>query len=272
MTGVVPSELREEPARAGGPPSGAPVLSVEGFEGPLDWLLELARTQRTDLRKLSILELVEAFGRALEAALGGPGPVDLSRWGEFLAMAAQLALLRSRLLLPPESAEAQAAQRDAEAMRRQVLEREAIRRATAWLDGRVQLGRDVFGRGAAHAERACVARAANIADLLRACLIVLRAPELGGMYAPAIPSLWRVPDAIARITGLLDDGVQGELSAYLPKLPRDGPNLDLRCRAALASTLVAGLELARSGIVVLEQIERTICVMKLNEDAAPGET
>jgi segregation and condensation protein A len=242
----------EDRPRAGST-SGAPVLSVDGFEGPLDWLLELARAQRVDLRKLPILRLVEAFAAALEQALASPTRVDLSRWGEFLAMAAQLALLRSRLLLPPEAAEAKAAQADAEALRRQLLEAEALRRAGAWLDGRVQLGREVFARGVGPAERTASARGADIADLLLACLAALRVPEHADRYAPPRPPLWRVPDAIARITRMLGAADEGELATFLPRVDGDGPEHELRCRAALASTLVAGLELARAGTISMLQ-------------------
>ena len=84
----------EDPVRPS--PSAAPVLAVDGFEGPLDWLLELARAERIDLRKISIRALVEAFAAALERALAASVRVDLSRWGEWLSMAAQLTLLRSR--------------------------------------------------------------------------------------------------------------------------------------------------------------------------------
>ena len=83
---------REHPFRAP-PQSAAPVLSVDGFEGPLDWLLELARAERIDLRKISILALVEAFAAALERALAASAQADLARWGEWLVIAAQLALV-----------------------------------------------------------------------------------------------------------------------------------------------------------------------------------
>jgi segregation and condensation protein A len=231
--------------------SAAPVLEVDGFEGPLDWLLELARAERVDLRKLSILALVEAFATALQLALASPSRVDLSRWGEFLSMAAQLALLRSRLLLPSE---VKAAQAEAEALRRQLVETEALRRAASWLDARPQLGRDTFGRGVTADERMTSVRVPDIADLLRACLVSLRVPEQADHYAPGPPPLWRVQDAVARITRMLeqrpDGGVLGE---FLPRVERDQSAYELRCRAAVASTLVAGLELCRGGGVRLTQ-------------------
>ena len=234
---------------------GAPVLSASGFEGPLDWLLELARAGRVDLRQLSILQLVDTFAAALQAGLAARERADLSRWGEWLGMAAQLALLRSRLLLPPDAAEARSAREEAEALRRRMLERAAMRRVAEWLDGRVQLGRDAFARGVPEANR--TARVADVADLFRACLVVLRVPDLTESYTPARAPLWRVADASARITRLLSEGVTGEIALFLPPDATDGPERELRCRAALASTLLAGLELARSGEVRVSQAQPT---------------
>jgi segregation and condensation protein A len=177
--------------------------------GPLDWLLELARREQIDLRRLSLLSLVEAFGRALQAAMSEHTKrADLTRWGEFLAMAAHLTLVRSRLLLP-ESAEAKAAETEAAALRRQLLEAEAIRRAGAWLNGRLQLGRDVFGRGRGRHESSLSTRSADIVALFRACLVVLRVPEHDQAYAPSRPPLWRVSDAMAQITRLLAERPEG---------------------------------------------------------------
>ena len=141
MTDAVPIAAPEawEDAPRRQPASAAPVLAVAGFEGPLDWLLQMARAQRIDLATLSIVDLVDAFVVALDAALSEHTVrADLSRWGEWLVMAATLALLRSRLLLPPDAPEARAARDEAEAMRRQMLERAAIRHAADWLDRQSQ--------------------------------------------------------------------------------------------------------------------------------------
>ena len=138
----------EDPPRSVGP-NDAPVLSADGFEGPLDWLLELARAQKIDLAKLPIADLIQSFVTALDAALARPDglPPVLSRWGDWLVMAATLTHLRSRLLLPAEAPEAQAALSEAEALRRQLVGREQMRAAADWLERQPQLGREVFARG-----------------------------------------------------------------------------------------------------------------------------
>ncbi|NPD70042.1 hypothetical protein HN018_24715 (plasmid) [Lichenicola cladoniae] len=99
----LPADGWEDPPRRL-PETTAPVLSVEGFEGPLDWLLEMARTRKLDLARLSILALVEAFGEAMDRALIPGAPVAaLTRWAAWTVMAAQLAELRSRLMLPADA-------------------------------------------------------------------------------------------------------------------------------------------------------------------------
>ncbi len=237
----------------------APVLAVDGFEGPLDWLLEMARAQRVDLAKLSILALVEAFTAALNTALAHEGArqVDLSRWGEWLVMAATLALLRSRLMLPKDSPEAEAARDEAEALRRLLLGRAAMQQAAAWLDRKPQLGREVFARGGGTESTTAHARVGDITDLFRACLVVLRVPDQADSYQPHRSPFWRVTDAVARITRMLAEQPHGGgLGLFVPPVDRETPERELRCRAALASTFLAGLELAREGRVRVEQ-ERT---------------
>ncbi len=256
MTAILPDPATAwEDAPRSPAASAAPVLAVAGFEGPLDWLLEMARAQRIDLAKLSIAELVDAFLAALDAALAEQAVrADLSRWGEWLVMAATLALLRSRLLLPPDAPEARAALDEAEAMRRRMLERAASRQAAEWLDRRLQLGRDVFARGGVAAGAASRARTTDITDLFRACLVALLVPEQVDAYQLRFRRLWRVPDAMARIIRLLavrPDG--GVLASFLPAVDGAGEEGQLRCRAAVASTFLAGLELSREGTISFEQ-------------------
>ncbi len=139
-------------------------------------------------------------------------------------------------------------------MRRQLLERAAICQAAEWLDQRAQLGRDVFPRGGVVARAARKGRMGDITDLFRACLVALRVPEQRDAYQLRFIKLWRVPDAIAWITRILAARPEGgTLASFLPKVDGVGSNKELRCRAAVASTFLAGLELARDGTLALQQ-------------------
>ncbi|CAA9239106.1 MAG: Segregation and condensation protein A [uncultured Craurococcus sp.] len=259
--GIEAAAFEDEPRRAAAAGRGAdvPELRLGAWEGPLNLLLELARAQKVDLARLSILDLAEQFGGALQAALAG-GRVPLSQLGDWLVMAAHLALLRSRLLLPADSAEGREAQREAEALRRRLADREHVRRLADWLERCPQLGHDVFARGAAEEpegadRRAAVPPAADTAALLRACLAVLERPDRGASYRPAPLLLWRVPDALARLRRMLPAVPEGAaLERFLPEMAEDGSgDVVLRRRAALASTLLAGLEMGREGAASLSQ-------------------
>ena len=245
----------EDPPRAA-PTEAAPVLAVDGFEGPLDWLLEMAQAQKIDLARLSIAALIEAFATAMEAALArqiGDRAEELGRWGVWLVMAASLAFLRSRLLLPSDSPEAKAAEDEAEALRYRLVSRAQVHAAADWLERRPQLGRDVFLCGTGD-RRHDGGQVGDITELLRACLIVLRVPEQADAYRPRPPPLWQVSDAITRmrqLLGVLPDG--SSLTAFLPKVGGAEPGRRLCSRVAVSSTLVAGLELARAGTLALDQ-------------------
>ena len=143
------------------PPRGArgdtaPLLSVDGFTGPLDWLLEMVRAKRIDLARLSIAALIEAFADAMTAALADRHAIRIEHWAAWTVMAATLTELWSRLLLPPDAPEARAAAAEAEALRRQLLERARMREAAGWLERRPQLGHAVFARGTPEQRRPAV--------------------------------------------------------------------------------------------------------------------
>lgn len=233
----------------------APILSVEGFEGPLDWLLEMVRAQKIDLGTLPILALVTGFVTALERALAGRDQTaPLGRWGGWLVMAANLALLRSRLLLPGDTVEAQAAADEADLLRRQLVSRAEIRAAADWLDRRPQLNREVFPRGRGEAQ-VSGERVGDIVSLLRACLAALSLPDGAEPYRPRPPSAWRVSDAIGLILVRLDlvpeEGAT--LAAFLPPVAAAEPERESWSRVAVAATFLAGLELARDGQILLDQ-------------------
>jgi segregation and condensation protein A len=206
--------------------TGAPVLSADGFEAPLDWLLEMARAQKLDLARLPIAGLVKCFAEALDLALArrdGQAP-NLSRWGDWLVMAATLTQVWSRLLLPVDAPEAKAALTEAEALRRQLIDLNQIRAAADWLKRGPQLGRQVFPRG--RPELPAASRGADIADLLRACLSLLRVPkELAASYQPRPPPFRRVSQAIARIEAMLLEQPDGAaLTAFLPAIAVELPD------------------------------------------------
>jgi segregation and condensation protein A len=121
------------------------VVDVEGFEGPLDLLLMLARTQKVDLSKISILALADQYLQFIEAAR----KLRLELAADYLVMAAWLAYLKSRLLLPRTAEEGgQTAEDMALALAHRLRRLEAFRSVAAQLMGRPQYDRDVFGRGA----------------------------------------------------------------------------------------------------------------------------
>ena len=259
VQGMLDLETWEHPPRRAPGPAAAPVLTVDGFEGPLDWLLDLARSRRIDLARLSITGLVTAFEAALTTALDAAptGPLLLARWGDWLVMTAELALLRSRLLAPADAAEARAAQQDAERLRRTLLGRVETARAADWLEQQVQVGRDVFLRGQADADGGTRReRTGDITALLRACLAAIRLPaEAGSVYRVPGPPVWSVLDALTRMRAMLpalsEEG--GSLQSFLPMVAADAPERDRRCRTAVSATFLASLELARDGAATLVQ-------------------
>ena len=256
---------------------GAPdavLLRLDGFEGPLDLLLHLARRQAVDLARVSVLDLADQYLAATEDL----GRVGLQRATDWLVMAAWLTWLKSRLLLPRSPKEAAQAEQAAAALAARLAQTERVRAAVAFLEAQPQLGRDAWERsgrteplaaspkreGSRKPLRGFGEFAAGFAEpelvsLFRACLAALRRPrQADGGRPPPLP-LWRVPDALAlmrrRLEARAEAGGTGAapLAGFLPQVAREPPGYALRCRAALASTLVAGLELARAGEATLEQ-------------------
>ena len=230
-----------------------PILHLEGFDGPADLLLDLAERQRIDLGVMSVLALAEQFADAVER-LAGSVPVE--RRAEWLVMAARLVVLMARLLFPASPAEADKAGRDAAAELRRLDAMAFMRAAAVWLQDRPQLGVDVFARPPAEAPK----RESGYVALMEACLAALRGKagrpgEAEPVYQAAIPDLWRVPDALARIRAVLEARPEGgELGCFLP-FEADEHDRALKARAAVASTFVASLEIVREGVVQAYQTE-----------------
>ncbi len=248
--------LDAAPAAVGN--SGAPALRLGAYEGPLDLLLELARAQRVDLAQISVAILAEQFEAVVAAAIEQRA-VPLPRLADWLIMAAWLTLLRSRLLLPAAAVESIEAEREAAGLRRRLADREWASRLADWLERRPQLGRQVFAWGQADRDTATIVGApplADTAELLRACLRLLVLPHRDRVYRPRPPPLWRVPDALERMRELLPTiGEGADLASFLPTQSEERARSKLQRRAALASTLMAGLELGRDGAATLHQTE-----------------
>jgi segregation and condensation protein A len=231
--------------------TGEPAFTVDldGFEGPLDLLLELARRQRVDLARISILALAEQYLRFIEAAR----KLRLELAADYLVMAAWLAFLKSRLLLP---APAEPAELDAPALAEGLAQRlralAAIRKAGEYLMSRPRLGRDFFSRGepeAAVNTSGRITYQANLYDLLAAYARQTQRHALARVRFKT-REVWSLAEARQALTRLF--GAQGDWTAFDNFVVEACAISDLR-RSARASTFAASLELAREGRIEMRQ-------------------
>ena len=232
-------------------PEEALMIAVDGFEGPLDLLLTLARNQKVDIAKISILKLADQYLEFIESAKS----MNLELAADYLVMAAWLAYLKSRLILPqpPSSDGEPTADEMASRLRWRLQRLETIREAAARLMARDRLGRDVFARGAPEPVNVVKLRTYtdSLYDLLSA-YATERAKKLRGKsYKPLSSPVLLIEEArdrLERMLGRIPDW--SGLSKLLPFEWQGGQ----RRRSALASTLLACLELARDGRVELRQL------------------
>ncbi len=222
------------------------IVDLEGFEGPLDLLLELARAQRVDLRRISILALAEQYLGYLQEARAA----RLGIAAEYLVMAAWLAYLKSQLLLPVLERAGDDAEAIAQALTDRLRRLEAIRRAVELLRGRPQLGRERLARGAEEPLPLEVLPRyrATLAELL-AAYGRLKARRTAAAIRLPQRSLLTVEAAMERIARLLTGHDWREFRVFLPSGLADG----LAHRAAVAASLLASLELARQGLIDVQQ-------------------
>jgi segregation and condensation protein A len=242
------------------------VLRLDGFEGPLDLLLELARAQKLDLARISILSLVDQYLAVIE----GARRVRLELAADWLVMAAWLTWLKSRLLLPRGHEAADEAETAAEVLAARLRSLQAMRLAAAWLGARPQLGHDVFARGLPEdlVETDRSRLALDVPGLLRAYLAAMRRAGARRRYTPQALTVWTVKDALSRLAllvGNLPDWAS--LEQFLPETL----GTPLQRRAALSSTLLAGLEMARGGAVRLRQEEEFGPILVRRGDIGPAE-
>lgn len=230
------------------------LLNIDGYEGPIDVLLELARNQKVDLKQISILQLARQYLAFVEQARSK----NLELAAEYLVMAAWLAYLKSRLLLPKNDEDQEpSAEEMAEALQFQLLRLEAMQNAAGKLQERPQLGQDIFKRGAPEGLSVATQTRWDISlfDLLHA---------YGGIRTRNDEQHYDLPEfhlmstdiAMERLTKMLGNlprkginSVWTTLESFLPE-KMDDP---IYGRSSLASTLTASLELAKQGFLEIKQ-------------------
>jgi segregation and condensation protein A len=227
------------------------LLRLEGFEGPMDLLLDLARSQKVDLAKISILSLVDQYLAVIE----GARRVRLELAADWLVMAAWLTWLKSRLLVPAAANDdLEDGALAAEALAERLRGMNVIRTVAAWLNSRPVLGQDVFARGApeSHVDFDRSRIVLESGPFVRAYLEAIRRGTRTATYKPRALTLWTVQDALRRLVDLVGSLPDwSDLEAFLP----ENLTSPTERRAALSSTLLASLEMARGGAVRLRQEE-----------------
>ena len=236
-------------ALTGGPTDSQFMLDLDGYEGPIDVLLTLAREQKVDLTKISILDLADQY----LAFVARARRLRLELAADYLVMAAWLAYLKSRLLLPePETVDGEpTGAQMAAALAFQLQRLEAMRDVAGRLMALPQLGQDFFGRGAP--EPIPVVRtpvyAVKLYDLLRAYGAIANRRQ-GGMLRIPPTEIYSMDDALQRVGEMLGRSLDWQaLASFLPPDWNDG----LRGRSAVAATLAATLEVVRSGRAEVRQ-------------------
>lgn len=227
------------------------VIDVDGFEGPLDLLLTLSRTQKVDLRKISMVALADQYLSFVEAAKR----LRIELAADYLVMAAWLAFLKSRLLLPPDPTEDGPSGEELAAHLAYQLQRlEAMRKAAAKLMARDQLGRDFLARGLTEdvSMKRRVNYEASLVELMRAYAGVKTRDDFEPLHFKR-DAIYTMEQALERMKGLIGTMLDwSDLEDYLPEAWRLDPK---KRRSATASTFAASLELVKAGTLEIRQVE-----------------
>ena len=230
------------------------IVDVDGFEGPLDVLLTLSRTQKVDLRKISVLALAQQYLAFVEKARA----LRIELAADYLVMAAWLAFLKSRLLLPPDPDDEGPSGEELAAHLAFQLERlQAMRDAAARLMARDQLGRDFFKRGQGEdiTRIRTVTYSATLLDLMQGYARIRTRDE----FRPFVmdrDAVFTMEQALERMRPLIGfAGTWTDMETYLP----EGWDADpVRRRSATAATFAASLELVKEGHMEI-QAKRDLC-------------
>ncbi len=237
-------------------PHDALLLNLDGYEGPIDILLNLARDQKVDLAKISILELVKQYLVFIERAK----EIRLELAADYLVMAAWLAYLKSRLLLPKDDSDSDdelSAAEMSEALAFQLKRLEAIQDLAAQLFDRPQLGKDIFKRGTPEGLKTTTASQydASLYDIIRAYGDIQRRSEHSTYELKEfkLMSAEEAAERLSRMLGTLPRKGQSTVWATLDQfLPSDLIDA-LMARSSKASLFTASLEMAKQGKLELRQ-------------------
>lgn len=227
------------------------IVDVDGFEGPLDLLLNMSRAQKVDLRRVSVLQLAEQYLSFVTTA----AELRIELAADYLVMAAWLAFLKSKLLLPPEPGEEGPSAEDLAAHLSFQLERlSAMREAAARLMARDQKGRDFFERGQPESvsRHRKVNYQATLLDLMRAYALIKTKEE----FRPFVldrENVFTMEQALDRMRGLI--GFTGDWADLTSFLPEGWDVSPMARRSATAAHFAAILELAKSGKLDVRQGE-----------------
>lgn len=242
--------FEDQPRGASPDPVSQLVVDVDGYEGPLDILLTLARTHKIDLKKLSILALAEQYLDFIHQARS----LHLEIAADYLVMAAWLAYLKSRLLLPDDKdSDEPSGEEMATILAFHLRRLEAMRDAAARLMARNRLGRDVFRRGAPEGIRVIRNSVYELSlyELLKGYSRVKGRVEITSLRITP-PPVYTLERALRRLRNMIGNVPDwATLESFLDPEFLTGPG----ARSAIASTLLASLEMARQGTLELLQPE-----------------
>ena len=241
------------------------IVDVDGFEGPLDVLLMLSRTQKVDLRKISVLQLARQYLVFVEKAK----TLRIELAADYLVMAAWLAFLKSRLLLPPDPSEEGPSGEELAAHLAFQLERlQAMRDAAARLMARDQMGREFFARGQQEdvMRVRTVTYSATLLDLMQGYARIRTRDE----FRPFVmdrDNVFTMEQALERMRPLIGfAGAWTDITSYLPQGWESDP---VRRRSATAATFAASLELVKEGHMEIRQSDMFAPIQLRRRDNRP---
>ena len=226
-------------------------ILLNGYEGPIDLLLDLAKKQKVDLSEISVLELAEQYISFIE----NYNEIHLEIAADYLVMAAWLTYLKSRLLLPKDKDDEDHSPEELEeALRYQLKRLEAMQKTSKILYSKPLIGRDLFYGGTEDGinVKYNITYSSNLYDLLKSYSLILRKNKIANNLTINISELSTVEQAIDRIKGIF--GSLSEWTNLMNLLPNFGKNKIIN-KSFISSSFVASLELSKNDYIEIKQNE-----------------